>query len=102
MKNRFPQRKLGPQTPYERFNGKKPSANHLRVLGSKCVVLGTPIQRADKLNPKGWEGRLVGYAIGTIGYRVWNPVDRRVYESRHVVITEPTNRPCPVPEIFDD
>ena len=89
-KNRFPQRKLGRTTPYERFTGKKPSVNHLRVIGSKCIVLDTPVHRADKLNPKGWEGRLVGYAIETVGYRVWNPNEHRIYESRHVLVTEPT------------
>ena len=88
-KNRFPQRKLGAKTPYERFTGKKPCVNHLKVIGSKCVVLETPPNTSDKLNPKGWVGQLVGYAIETVGYRVWNPIDKRVYESRHVVITEP-------------
>ena len=88
-KNRFPQRKLGKKTPFELFTGKKPSVNHFRVIGSKCVVLDSPVHRADKLNPKGWEGQLVGYAIETVGYRVWNPVDRKIIESRHVLITEP-------------
>ena len=88
-KNRFPQRKLGKKTPFELFTGKKPSVNHFRVIGSKCVVLDSPVHRADKLNPKGWEGQLIGYAIETVGYRVWNPADRKIYESRHVLITEP-------------
>ena len=43
VKNRFPQRKLGHKTPYELFNGKKPSVNHFRVIGSKCVVLSSPL-----------------------------------------------------------
>ena len=88
IKNRFPQRKLGKKTPFEMFTGKKPSVNHFKIIGSKCVVLAGPQQTADKLNPKGWEGSLVGYAIGTIGYRVYNPKDQQVRESRHVQVME--------------
>ena len=68
--------------------GRKPSVNHLRIIGSRCVVLESPTQTADKLRPKGWEGILVGYAIGTIGYRVWCPTDRKVYQSKHVTVNE--------------
>ena len=88
VKNRSSHSKLGGQTPISKFSGKTPSVKHLRIIGSRCTVLKTPLKRGGKLDPKGWSGILVGYANHTKGYRVWNPEDRQVTETRHVKIVE--------------
>ena len=100
VRNRFSCSKIGGRTPISLFFGKDPSVHHLRILGSKCIVLNTPPKRANKLNPKGWSGILVGYAKSTLGYRVWNPEDNLVYETKNVRVFE-THNVCP-PVVIND
>ncbi|KAI3770606.1 hypothetical protein L6452_01746 [Arctium lappa] len=42
----------------------------------------------DKLNPKATKGFLLGYTYGIKGYRIWNPLARKVIHSRHVTFNE--------------
>ena len=98
IRNRSSHSKIGGQTPYGKFNGKIPTVRHFKIIGSRCTVLKAPPKRGDKLDPKGWEGILLGYAQETIGYRVWNPEDKKVYETRNVVIIESASRWQPISE----
>ena len=88
VKNRSGHSKLGGQTPISKFLGKTPSVRHLKIIGAKCTVLKTPLKQGGKLDPKGWSVTLVGYANHTKGYRVWNPSERQVIETRHVKVVE--------------
>ncbi|GFW62946.1 copia protein [Trichonephila clavipes] len=55
-------------TPIELYIGIKPSIRHLRPFGSTLYV-GTPRPLRGKLDPKAKKGILVGFALGTRGYR---------------------------------
>ncbi|GFX89230.1 copia protein [Trichonephila clavipes] len=56
-------------TPIELYIGIKPSIRHQRHFGSTLYV-GTPRPLRGKLDPKAKKGILVGFALGTRGYRV--------------------------------
>ena len=74
-------------TPYDAYGGKKPTVDNLRVWGCKCAVHIPDAQRS-KLDPKSWEGTLVGYSESQKGWRIWNPVKRQVNISRDVAFFE--------------
>uniref|UniRef100_T1IXZ9 CCHC-type domain-containing protein n=1 Tax=Strigamia maritima TaxID=126957 RepID=T1IXZ9_STRMM len=88
--NRFPHSRVGNQIPYVLWRNRGLSLRHLRIPGSICYVHHTKPGR-DKLDPRAWKGVLVGYAIRTRGYRIWNIETDEVIESKHVVIKE--NKP---------
>ena len=71
------------KTPIELYTGKKPSIRHLRKFGC-TVFVGIPRQLRHKLDAKARKGILVGYAMGTKGYRVWIPESERVVETSNV------------------
>ena len=73
-------------TPLEKWSGKKPSVEHLRVLGSKTYCQLEKIEQTRKYGPKGWLGVLVGYAFNTPGYRVWEPSTHQVWNVREPVL----------------
>ena len=61
----------------------------------------------DKLDPRATKGFLLGYTDGIKGYRIWNPVTRKVIHSRHVTFDESImfksthdQQPAPEPEII--
>ncbi|GFV89340.1 retrovirus-related Pol polyprotein from transposon TNT 1-94 [Trichonephila clavipes] len=68
--------------------GIKPSIRHLRPFGSTLYV-GTPRPLRGKLDPKAKKGILVGFALGTRGYRVWIPEDSKVIETSNVRFQKP-------------
>jgi hypothetical protein len=69
------------KTPFELFTGSKPSADHLRVFGSK-VFSHVPAQRRKKLDPVAKElGLFLGYEPRTKGYRILRGTDGRVVVS---------------------
>ena len=74
-------------TPYEKFFGKKPAVDHLRVLGCQAKVF-TPSELRLKLDPTSEIGWLVGYCENTTGWRVWNPKTRKIVISRDVIFDE--------------
>uniref|UniRef100_T1IHM6 CCHC-type domain-containing protein n=1 Tax=Strigamia maritima TaxID=126957 RepID=T1IHM6_STRMM len=69
--NRFPHSRVGNQIPYVLWRNRGLSFRHLRIPGSICYVHHTKPGR-DKLDTRAWKGVLVGYAIRTRGYRIWN------------------------------
>ena len=94
LKNRSPHKGLMKAnlevTPYQAWSGKHPSVNHLRVFGCRASVLIPEINRG-KLDPKSWTGIMVGYAQYR-GYRIWDPIKRRIVESRNVMFDENLNK----------
>ncbi|GFY30254.1 retrovirus-related Pol polyprotein from transposon TNT 1-94 [Trichonephila clavipes] len=57
-------------------------------FGSTLYV-GTPRPLRGKLDPKAKKGILVGFALGTRGYRVWIPEDSKVIETSNVRFQKP-------------
>ena len=88
LRNRSPSRSLEQEkTPEEIFSGWKPSVRHLRVFGCKSYVW-VPDEKRRKMEEKSWTGILVGYAHQSKGYRIYNPVTRRIETSRDVRFSE--------------
>jgi hypothetical protein len=74
-------------TPYEKWHGKKPDISNLRVWFSIAVALIPPEKKEwHKLLPHGFKGILVGY--GGSGYRIFDPVSRKIVTSNHCSIHE--------------
>lgn len=71
------------KTPIELYTGSKPSVRHLKKFGS-VVFVGIPSQLRQKLDPKARKGIMVGYALGTKGYRVYLPDLEKVIETCNV------------------
>jgi hypothetical protein len=73
------------KTPFEAWNGRKPSVKHLRVIGCRAYPMVPPKDRT-KFGTVATEGVLVGYSGG--GYRIYLPEEGRVIVSRHATFDE--------------
>ena len=73
-------------TPYEKWSGRKPNIDHLRVLGSVVHVKTT--KRVSKLKDKSSVMVFIGYELGTKAYRCLDPLSFKVIISRDVVFEE--------------
>lgn len=87
LRNRFPHKKLKGKAPLNVWRGKSFSVRHLKVIGSDAYV-HIPNRYRSKLDKRSKKGILIGYAINTIGYRIWYPGTRTVVETKHVKIIE--------------
>ena len=71
------------RTPREVWHGRKPDLSGMRIFGSRSFAQ-IPDQNRKKLDPKARECILVGYPTTQKGYRLWDPVARRILISRDV------------------
>ena len=55
-------------TPYETWNGYKPSVNHLRIFGCSAYA-HIPKDERSKMDPKAKKSIFLGYGIGVKEYR---------------------------------
>ena len=78
IRNRGPVAGLS-KTPDELWSGSTPSIKHLRAYGSKAYVSMEKFKRAGKMGVTKWEGVIVGYPTGSVGYRVWDPIRGKVF-----------------------
>ena len=69
-------------TPLQMWTGSKPSVEHLRVIGCKAFCQLDKVEQIGKYGAKAWIGCLVGYAVNTPGYRVWDPTSHKVWDVR--------------------
>ena len=69
-------------TPYEIWNNKKPCLSHMKVWGYPAYVKRT---MSEKLEAKSNKCPFVGYPKETIGYLFYNPLEQKVFVSKHVV-----------------
>jgi hypothetical protein len=75
------------RTPYELWNGRTPSVQHLRTFG--CVThTKVTMPHQKKLDDRSRRMIFVGYEPGSKAYRVYDPSTRRVHISRDVVFDE--------------
>ena len=77
------------QTPYEAWNGNKPSISHLRVFGCICYVLLTT--NRHKLDKKSQKHVFVGYCTKSKAYRLYERLSGRITISRDVVFDKHTS-----------
>ena len=78
IRNRGPVAGLG-RTPEELWTGIMPTVKYLRSFGSKAYVSLEKFKRKGKMGVTKWEGVMVGYPVGSVGYRVWDPVRGKVF-----------------------
>ena len=86
----FPVNVLKGKTPFETWNGYKPSVQHLRVFGCICYAHVPEVKR-DKLDHKANVGIMIGYSNVTKGYKIYQPSTRIVIVSRDVNFNEDTS-----------
>ncbi|MCO5580587.1 hypothetical protein L7F22_046110 [Adiantum nelumboides] len=74
-------------TPEEKFSGKKPDLEHLKVFG--CIAyVHIPDELRTKLDPKAEKCIFIGYSLEQKGYKCYNPITHHVRVSRNVVFYE--------------
>ena len=78
IRNRGPVAGLS-KTPDELWTGKVPTVKHLRSYDSKAYVSLEKFKRKGKMGVTKWEGVIVGYPTGSVGYRVWDPIRGKVF-----------------------
>lgn len=85
--NRSPTRVLDHVTPMEKLTGKKPNISHLRIFGCKAMV-HMPKEKRLKWDSKSTEMIFLGYCEHTKGYRLLNPINKKITKSRNVIFLE--------------
>ncbi|GBL83156.1 Retrovirus-related Pol polyprotein from transposon TNT 1-94 [Araneus ventricosus] len=85
LHNRIPCTSINDCTPYELKYSTKPDLSKIRIFGCDAYVKVADTQRR-KLDPKSKKMIFIGYS--SMGYRVMDPVTRRVTVSRNVRFVE--------------
>ena len=90
--NRCPTKVLKTITPFEVWHDRKPSVDYMRVFG--CLAYAhVPQQLRGKLDDKAIKCIFVGYSARSKGYRLFNPVLQKVFESQDVIFVEDSTQP---------
>ena len=84
--NRLPHKAIKGDTPYWRMFGKQANLSFLRIIGSRAFVHVEG--HTTKLQPRAWEGVLVGYDNDSPTFRIYNRTTGRVTSSRNVTFIE--------------
>ncbi|KAJ0586507.1 putative RNA-directed DNA polymerase [Helianthus annuus] len=93
-------------TPYEAWNGRKPSVGHFKVFGCLAYVHVLK-QHRSKLDIKTEKNVFVGYNTNTKGYKLYNPLTNKITISRDVIFDErktwvPESDSTSTPFLMDD
>ncbi|KAI5343366.1 hypothetical protein L3X38_011242 [Prunus dulcis] len=82
--NRCPTRALGDKTPFEAYSRRKRGIAHLKIFGCLCYVYISSEVR-QKLDAKSTKGIFVGYTTCEKGYRMYDPITKKLLLSRDIV-----------------
>jgi hypothetical protein len=85
--NRFTTKRLHMLTPEEAWSMKKPRVDHLRIFGS-IAYAKIQDEKRTKLEDKSQKCILLGYGENSYGYKLFNPVTKKVIMSRDVRFDE--------------
>ena len=85
--NRCPTLVVKNVTPQEAWSGVKPSVEHFRVFGCLAHV-HIPDARRGKLDNKSFSCVLLGVSEESKGYRLFDPIARKIVVSRDVIFEE--------------
>jgi hypothetical protein len=90
--------KAVPKTPFELWNGWKPSLNHLHIWGCPAEVrVYNP--NIKKLDPRTTSGHFIGYAVNSKGFRFYCPSNNtRIVESINAKFLEDEHRESAYPQ----
>lgn len=93
------------RTPFEAWNFRKPSVEHLRVFGCQSFMLIRKESRTSKYSPVSSEGILMGFMEDNFDYRIYDLTSKTIRISHHVTFNESVF-PCvnqnPTPWLPDD
>ena len=85
--NRSPHTRLDGRLPEEVWSGRTVGLDHLRVFGCTAYVhIGAGEQ--SKLDARSCKAVFLGYLRGVKGYRLWDPLEKKVFISRDVTFDE--------------
>ena len=87
LRNRSPTSAIDGMTPHQAWYGRKPGAEHLRVFGCAAYT-HVPKDERGKLDSKTKRCILLGYGSVQKGYRLIDPVTRKILHSRNVKFNE--------------
>ncbi|XP_038874950.1 uncharacterized mitochondrial protein AtMg00710-like [Benincasa hispida] len=82
--NRCPHTSLNFMTPKEKWTKHPPNLDNLRVFG--CV--GYIHQNQGKLKSRTVKCMFVGFTEGVKGFKMWNPIEKRLVVNRDVTFKE--------------
>ncbi|WRX29551.1 Integrase [Theobroma cacao] len=85
--NVLPTKALDAMSPYEAWNGEKPSVAHLRVFGS-IYYAKVPDEKRKKFDSKSQVAIHLGFSDTSKGYRLFNVHTNKVFISRDVKFDE--------------
>uniref|UniRef100_T1JAE4 CCHC-type domain-containing protein n=1 Tax=Strigamia maritima TaxID=126957 RepID=T1JAE4_STRMM len=75
--------KLVGRTLFANNNLKETIGKSNLIPGSLAFVHIPAHQREHKHSPRAWKGIMLGYAMGTRGYRIWDPENETIIETKH-------------------
>jgi hypothetical protein len=81
--NRFTTKRLQKITPEEAWSTKKPRVDHLRIFGSVAYAK-IQEEKRTKLEDKSLKCILLGYGENSYGYKLYNPMKKKVIMSKDV------------------
>ena len=87
LHNRSPTKALKGMTPYEAWTGEKPKVDHIRIFGCQAFV-HVPKDERKKLDSKSKKCIFMGYGTTTKGYRLYDPLKKKIVFSRDVIFNE--------------
>ncbi|GBN10258.1 Retrovirus-related Pol polyprotein from transposon TNT 1-94 [Araneus ventricosus] len=87
LRNRFPHKALKGKAPLNVGSDKKFSARHFKRIGCVAYVF-IPKRYRNKLEPNAQKGIMMGYALNTLGYRIFFPQSGKITETKHVKFKE--------------
>ena len=84
LKNRSPTKSTdNNRTPYEVWTGRKPSLGHLQIFGCTAYTF-IPKEKRTKFDSKTQKTIFVGYCEDSKGYRLYDPLTKKIIKSRNV------------------
>ena len=108
--NRLPTRVLHKKTPFEGWFGYEPDLQNLKICGCVCFSYVPQVKR-DKLDKKAELRVFIGYSNTSKAYRIFQPQNGKILESRDVKFMEdqqwswdePIRKQLPeIPQFLDD
>ena len=84
---KYPTSSLVDKTPMEAWLGHKPSLRHLSVFGCEAYVHVSK-EKQTKLDNKAIKCIFIKYSYGVKGYKIWDPIVKKVFYSRSVILRE--------------
>ena len=85
--NRSFTKALKGQTPHEKWTGRKPSVDHMRIFGSLVHVKQTK-GNLSKLEDRSEPMNFIGYELGSKAYRCFDPINSKVIITRDAIFEE--------------